>query len=118
MASFATPAELALHLRISLDLDSMQQALDGATGLLRTAAGLTADPVPLPVNLRTWTLELAAMTYDNPTGRVSEEAGEVRAGWPSRRRAEILAEAARTYGAGSASTPQFSFPDAQPWPAW
>ncbi len=114
-SSFATPAQLAAHLHLSVDMVSAQQALDGASALLRTAAGLTADPVPVPLDLRTWTLELAALIYENPALRESETAGDVTSSWGWRRRQDILADAALAYRA--APGPTFSFPALTPWPA-
>lgn len=115
MPSFATPAELASHLHTAVDTASAQQALDGASALLRPKIRATfpTDPSPVPLDLRTWTLELAAMTYENPSGREMEQAGDAITRWRSRR--EILDEASSEYGTSSA--PLGAFPDPAPWPA-
>lgn len=118
MPSFATTDHLATHLHSSVDTASAQQALDSATGLLRNAArpALDTDPDPIPAELRAWTLDLAALIYENPGMRETEEAGDVVTGWSYRRRAEILAEATRAYRSDASSVA--SFPPAFAWPAW
>lgn len=115
MPAFATATQLATHLQQNVDTATATQALDGASGLLRSAAGITVDPSPVPLDLRTWTLELAGLIYENPTGREREEVGDIATSWLSVRRRQILAEAARVYGV--APGPVFSFPDAPYWPA-
>lgn len=112
---YASPEELGTHLQQAVNTAPATQAIEGATALLRAAAGFTVDPNPVPVDIRTWTLELAAMTYENPAGRDSEEVGDVVSSWSIRRRREILDEAARRYN--PTAGPMFSFPAAPAWPA-
>lgn len=116
MPAFATIDQLGLHLQAELDELSAEQALDGASALLRSAAGLTVDPDPVPLDLRTWALELAAMIYENPSGLASEGEGDFTPTWDRGRRKEILDAAAKTYGA--APGPSFDFPAASSWPSW
>ena len=116
MPAFATPDQLRLHLQADVDEWSAEQALDGASALLRSAARLTVDPDPVPLDLRTWALELAAMIYENPSGLASEGEGDLTPTWDRGRRKEILDAAARAYG--PARGPSFGFPAASSWPSW
>lgn len=120
MAELFQPQELADYLQKPLtDLGpaSVLAARRIAGGWLLAATGLTAFPDPVPDDLWTWAIELAAIALDNPTGRASEASGGVSTGF-GRRRAEILTAAAARYppASGTAAAPQFSFPPPPPWP--
>ena len=116
MPAFATTDQLSLHLQAELDEFSAEQALEGASALLRSAARLTVDPDPVPLDLRTWTLELAALIYENPSGLASEGEGDLTPTWDRARRKEILDAAREAYG--PKREPEFEFPAASCWPAW
>ncbi|MER7164501.1 hypothetical protein ABT336_00260 [Micromonospora sp. NPDC000207] len=78
-------------------------------GWLRTATGLAEWPDPVPDDLWGWAIELAGMVVENPTMASAETVGGVQTQFGNRaRRAEILAEARRTYNA--AGKPMHSFP--------
>lgn len=110
--------DLSRFLQRGLDVDSAVVAVRVAEGWLRSATRLTAWPDPVPEDLWSWALELAAMAYDNPTGVGSRTTGgEADAGLLDRR-ADILRSAALRYGSGvdGGVGPVFSFPAPVPWP--
>ena len=74
------------------------------------ATHLTAWPNPIPDDLWTWAIELAAIAFRNPTAATSESQDDysISHGDAARRR-EILAAARAAYG--TASSPLFSFPE-------
>lgn len=115
MPELLAPSDLRDHLQAQLPEAQALSAIRVATGHLKAATGLTVWPDPVPDALWAWALELAALVIDNPTGRQSDEAGDVVASWPARRRAEILAAAAQAYG--RASGPRGTFPPSPLWPA-
>lgn len=100
----------ALQLSTSnFDTDAATIARRLASGWLMGPTGLTSWPTPVPDNLWAWSIELGAIAYRNPASATSEGADDYSVSYDDRkRRAEILAEARTTYGAGS---PQYSFPE-------
>jgi hypothetical protein len=79
-----------------------------AGGWLKSATHLTEWPDPIPDELWTWSLELAAIAYRNPDGVLSEGIDDYNSTLDRARRAQILADARAVYG--GASGPQYSFP--------
>jgi hypothetical protein len=113
---FDLPA-LANKLQAEVDTGSAIEARRIAQAWLGTATQLTVWPSPIPEDLRTWALELAALVYDNPSWLEQEQVGDVVSRWALNRRAEILTEARRTYATGAATGSGLgSFPDPDPWP--
>ncbi len=116
MTYLLSPTDLRVHLKVQISDEEALSAIRVASGLLLSATRLSEWPDPVPDDLWAWGVELASLVYDNPTGRQSEEAGDVTSSWPVRRRSEILSAAAAVYSVSAG--PSFSFPDASPWPAW
>ncbi len=110
-----TVDDLGEFMRRQLKPTSAERAIRVAAGWLRDATKLTAWPDPVPDDLWAWALELAAIAYDNPTGRATQTDRDNAVGWMLGRRAEILAAASRRY-ATSASQPLYSFPPAVAYP--
>jgi len=75
------------------------------------ATGLTTWPSPVPDDLWSWAIELAAIAFRNPTSASSESQDDysISHGDAARRR-EILAAARAAYS--NAGSPQYSFPEA------
>lgn len=83
-------------------------------GWLSPVLGLTQRPdPPISDQLFSWAIELGAIAYENPTGDVTKQLGNLQVGSSSAtRRAEILEAATSTY----ALAPRGTFPPA-PTPA-
>lgn len=103
------------YLRQDVNVDAWQVVERVVHGWLKGATGLTQWPDPLPDDVFSWALELAAIAYENPVPTLSTESvGGVTQQWQRARKAEILAAAAAAYGTrGRASG---SFPDLVAWP--
>lgn len=108
MVALFQPVELAALLQRRVEGGGVYAAEQVAAGWLRAATGLPAIPDPVPEDLHTWGLELAALVYNSftPTG------GETSPIDPARRDA-ILRAAGRAYGPAGAGAggPLYSFPD-------
>lgn len=108
-----TAGQLRTYLRCEVDEPGAELAIRVASGWLASAVpGHWPDPVP--EDLWAWALELASIAYTNPEGLSTRTVDSVTDAWTTTRRAEILAAAARRYGA--AGGPLFAFPAPQPWP--
>jgi hypothetical protein len=107
------PIELASLLQRTVQPGGVEAAEEVAAGWLRAATGLTALPDPVPDDLHTWGLELAALVYNSftPTGGVVSPVDPAA-------RDRILAAAGRAYGPGGAGTggPRGCFPATEAWP--
>lgn len=121
MADLVTAAELKTHLRrTTFDMEAGSSACRMASGWLRSATGLAEWPDPAPDDLWGWALELAALSYDNPTGLERTTLGKFTQSWGPEavaRRRQILEAARDTYNAGGGSAgPLGSFPCPEPYP--
>lgn len=113
------PADLGYLLQEDIGPGTGRVAIRVAEGWLRGATGLADWPAPVPADLWSWALELAALAYSNPASMSTETLGDYTAGWSGwalARRREILADARGAYAVGAAETPMSAFPAAQPWP--
>ncbi len=109
--------DLELFLQRNVKLDTAEVAIRVAEGWLRSATRIAGDwPYPVPEDLFSWCIELAALAYDNPTGLSDLTVGPVARTWAVTRRAEILTAAAGRYGS-SAAGPSGSFPPPTPYPS-
>lgn len=90
------------------NVDAATVARRRASGWLMFPTGLSTWPDPVPDDLWTWGIELAAIAYRNPVGVTSESIDDHQVSFDRQRRAEILEAASRSYGAGQ---PQYSFPE-------
>ena len=113
MALF-TQADLESYLQQGeLAPDSVVTVQRVVSGWLRAATQRTDDwPTPTPDDLFGWSLELAALAYNNPESLLNDTTGSSASAWDRTRRAEILAAARAAYGtaAGGAGGPIGSFP--------
>jgi hypothetical protein len=118
MADLFDPQDLASYLQQDLDTSTLERCRRVASGWLQAATGLLAWPSPVPDDLWTWAVELAAIAYDNPTGLQTDQVGGKMSTWTVTRRQEILSAAAKRYGPaprlGGVGTPIGEFPD----PLW
>lgn len=62
-------------------------------GLLLDAAGLTVWPDPVPAQVFSWALELAAISHENPAGAAVDGTDRINLQWNETRRTAILARA-------------------------
>lgn len=92
-----------------VDTETAIRVRRSASGWLSSATGLSAWPDPVPDDLWTWGLELAAIAFRNPDAVLSESIDDAQALFDRQRRAQILAAAKASYGA--AGSPLFSFPE-------
>lgn len=94
-----------------VDTETAIRVRRSASGWLQDATGLTEWPDPVPDRLWTWALELAAIAFRNPDSVAAESVDDFQVTYArdQRRRAEILAAARAAYG--TATRPQFSFPE-------
>jgi hypothetical protein len=117
-----TEAELGNFLHQPVNVAPAMVAIRMADAWLSSVcSGMPPWPDPVPEDLWSWALELAAMAYSNPTGMTSRTTDEDSRTWDMARRREILNAAAQRYGDGSGSAnssgaPQGSFPVALDWP--
>lgn len=109
MADLIELTDLASYLQQDLDEETAVRARRVASGWLRSATALTAWPDPVPDDLWTWALELAAMAYSNPEMLSSETAGGTVSTTDRSRRQAILDAARQAYGVGRG--PLYSFPE-------
>ena len=108
--------DLSQWLQITVTDSTAAVAIRVAEGWLRSVVRSLPEwppPEPVPEDLWSWTLELAAIAYTNPQGQRSRTVGNDATEWGLDRRAEILAAAANRYGIAS---PVGSFPP--PGPSW
>lgn len=114
MGALVGPGQLATYLQMPVRADSEDMAIRVAEGWLRGACtALASWPTPVPDDLWSWAIELAAMVYTNPEGLATRTVNEDTHMWIISRRAEILKAAGSRYGGAQ---PQGSFPLALDWP--
>jgi hypothetical protein len=95
-----------------VDTETATRVRRAVNGWLQDATGLTDWPNPVPDRLWAWAIELAAITFDNPTGLFSttiDDSTTVYDRGSSSRRQQILDQARRVYN--TAGKPMGSFPD-------
>lgn len=110
MADLFALDEFASYIQQDVDTSTATVVRRVASGWLMSATGLSDWPSPVPDDLWTWALELAAIAYRSPAGDVTSEAIDDYVVMSDRaRRKEILAAARTRYG--GATTPQYEFPD-------
>lgn len=113
MAGLFQPIELASLLQRQVQSGGAYAAEEVAAGWLRSATGLPTFPDPLPDDLHSWGLELAALVYNSftPTDGSTSPVDPVA-------RDRILRAAGRAYGPGGAGSggPLGSFPAACAYP--
>lgn len=83
-------------------------------GWLKPRIGATVRPDPVPDEVFSWALELAAIAYENPSGLDGKDIGPFGEQYSSERREEILAAAAA--GGTGVLAPKGQFPPARPYP--
>lgn len=111
------PDEVGSFLRATVDPGSVAVAIRVAEGWLQGATRIVVwPPDPVPPNIWSWAVELAALAYDNPRTMTRRTVGAITAEWNYRqnRRLEILTEARRYYAGEGQSLGDFPF--AWPWP--
>ena len=113
MADLFALDEFASYIQQDVDTSTATVVRRVASGWLMSATGLSSWPNPVPDDLWTWALELAAIAYRNPS-RSSMEAIddytiEKDMSMDAARQQEILTAARNGYG--GANVPQYEFPD-------
>lgn len=115
MALF-TASELSTYLGYDVSGEAADIAERVAAGWL-TAAGVDTTVFPIPHEVFSWAVELAAIAHENPGGLSESSTGDR---WNLARRGEILAAAAEhaatVAGRVTGLQPRGSFPDPSPWP--
>lgn len=117
-APLFTDRELSAYLHYEVSVEDADIAERVVRGWLRSATGRDDWGDPVPDEVFSWAVELAAIAHENPNGAlISTTTGATTDQFGSARRQEILNEAAssRTGGSGRAA-PQGCFPAAAPWP--
>lgn len=115
--------DLELYLQRKVRPGTGDIAIRVAEGWLRSATRLDPWPFPVPEDLFSWCIELAAIAHSRPDAVAEVEVGPTSRVWELPRRAEILAAAAARYGAAGRG-PRFAFPlpvrypTPSPWPGW
>lgn len=109
--------DLAATLQVDLDTSSAAEARRKAQADLVSATRLTVWPTPIPEDLRSWGLQLAALYYDNPSMLEMEQNGATMTRWQLSRRDDILKLARSRYsGLLAGDIPIGAFPLPDPWP--
>jgi hypothetical protein len=96
----------------AVDTETATRVRRAVNGWLQDATGLSVWPSPVPDRLWAWAIELAAITFDNPTGLLSSTIDDFAAVYDrgaSSRRQQILDQARAVYN--TAGQPMGSFPD-------
>lgn len=115
-----TDAHLANWLGFDVDATRATVVEEVVWGWLRPALQATDRPNPVPAELFSSALELAAIAHENPAGLSSKQFGDVAEQYSAEARDRILARVATDAGVRPASAPRGRFPAAQryPDPAW
>jgi len=115
VADLFEPADLENYLQQgTLTSASVLVARRVVSGWLKSATQLTDWPDPVPDDLFGWSLELAALVYNNPEGLAVDTTGATSATWERGRRDSILDQARAAYadpGSGASGGPVYSFPE-------
>lgn len=86
-------------------------------GWLKPALGVSDRPNPVPDEVFSWAIELAAIAHENPSGLSSKQLGPASQSFSLERRNEILEGARAGWTGGDAAlSPRGSFPPAIPYP--
>lgn len=85
-------------------------------GWLKPALGASERPNPVPDEVFSWAIELAAIAHENPAGLSARSLGPFSEQFSSERRDEILESVAAANPAADALSPRGSFPTALPYP--
>lgn len=120
--SLLTPQELADHLGYDVTQARATSAERVTWGWLKAATGLAVRPDPVPAEVFSWAVELAAIAYENPAAHADDgDGGGITTAYDRQRRAAILADAAAwaaaRAGSSSPTGPQGAgFGSARAWP--
>lgn len=89
-------------------------------GWLKPALGADTRPQPVPAEVFSWAIELAAIAHENPAGLSSRQLGTSQQSFSLERREQILREVEAGTATITSRVPRGKFPPARayPDPAW
>lgn len=122
------PEDLARWMGVQVSSSRARFLEEQVSARFLDKAGLTAWPAPVPPVVKSWTVEYAALLYENPTALSDDRSGESFQRWNPRAReitAELAEWAQRISSPTNVGGPVGQFPPARPfpdpvevWPRW